>query len=59
MAIIQTEKIISPDGTITIREVKDDSKVINNKRDKLGSLSEFVFVFQNAINEIVKSDEIK
>lgn len=58
MAIIQTEKIISPDGTITIREVKDDSKIVTNKRDKLGSLSEFVFVFQNAINEIVKSGEL-
>lgn len=58
MAIIQTEKIISPDGTITIREVKDDSKITVNKKDKLGALSEFVFVFQNAVEEIVKSGEL-
>lgn len=58
MALIHTEKIISPDGTITIREVKDDSKIMVNKKEKLGSLSDFVFVFQKAISEIVLSGKL-
>ncbi|MCD8450433.1 replication/maintenance protein RepL [Tenacibaculum finnmarkense genomovar finnmarkense] len=54
MAITHVEKIISPDGTITVREVHDDSKIISNKKDKLKG-GEFVFIFQKTVLDIVSS----
>jgi len=58
MAVIERIRTIHPDGRITVQEIIDNSKITINKKDKLGSLSDFIFVFQNAINEIVKSGDL-
>lgn len=58
MAIIERIRTIHPDGRITVQETIDNSKITVNKKDKLGSLSEFIFVFQNAINKIVISGKL-
>lgn len=58
MAIIERVRTIHPDGRVTVKETIDNSKVTVNKKEKLGSLSEFVFVFQNAILEVVKKGNL-
>lgn len=52
--ITHTERVIAPDGTVTIREVFDDGKMVVNRKDKLGG-GEFIFLFQKAVMDIVQS----
>ncbi|MCH3886005.1 hypothetical protein [Tenacibaculum aquimarinum] len=55
MAIIERIRTIHPDGRVTVKETIDNDKITVNKKQKLGGFSDFIFVFQNAILEVLKS----
>ncbi|MCG8740060.1 hypothetical protein G1L22_13235 [Tenacibaculum finnmarkense] len=58
MAIIERVRTIHPDGRVTVKETIDNNKITVNKKDKLNGLSEFVFIFQKTVFEIIKSGEL-
>lgn len=54
MAIVERIRTIHPDGRVTVKETIDNSKILTNKKQKLDGFSDFIFVFQNAILQILK-----
>lgn len=58
MAIVERLRTIHPDGRVTVKETIDDSKITTNKRQKLDGFSDFIFVFQNAVLQILKETNL-